>query len=173
MRSFRYFAPLPTHSDLCLSAEGCTGNRMHSYKHRTPQHTNFPSFTSKTTSRVVREPHLTHGNKTRICSFTDSRTTICAPCHTLTPTSAASPLVSPCLFTPTSTIPQLQRVPPVIRVTALPRSHVCYSHPVYYSAPLPRSRVFRVSLFRSSLLETGFTVTPPEPGPAPSPASVI
>ena len=53
-RSLRYFAPLPTHSDLCLSADRCTGNRMHTYLHRIPQHITFPSFTSKNTSRMVR-----------------------------------------------------------------------------------------------------------------------
>ena len=90
-RLFRYFAPLPTHSDLCLSADRCTGNRMHLHPNRIPQHTTFQSFIPKNTPRMVREPHRTHGNKTRICSFTDSRTTICAPCHTPTPISTASP----------------------------------------------------------------------------------
>ena len=112
---------MPTHSDLCVSADRCTGNRMHSYQHRIPQHTILPSFTPQNTSRMVREPHRTHGNKTRICSFTDSRTTICAPCHTPTPISTASSLVFHCPFTPTSTIPQPQR--------ASPRSYVSRRYP--------------------------------------------
>ena len=120
--NLRYFAPLPTHSDLCLSADRCTGNRMHTHLHRTPQPNTFPSFTSKNTSRMVREPHRTHGNKTRISSFTDSRTTICALCHTPTPMSTLSPLVFRCPF---HTVPQnnhyLQR--------ASPRSYVSRRHP--------------------------------------------
>ena len=57
------------------------------------------------------------------------------------------------------------RLPPVIRVTALPRALVCHTHTVFHPTPLPRPSV---SL---SLLATGFPVTPPEPGPAPSSAS--
>ena len=71
---------------------------MHTHLHRTPQPNTFPSFIPKTTPRMVREPHRTHGNKTRISSFTDSRTTICALCHILTPTSILSPLVFRCHF---------------------------------------------------------------------------
>ena len=59
------------------------------------------------------------------------------------------------------------RISPVIRVTALPWAHVCHICTVYYPAPLPCSRV----CFSLSLFVTGFPVTPPEPGPAPSPAS--
>ena len=59
------------------------------------------------------------------------------------------------------------RLPPVIRVTALPRPNVCHTHPVYHPVPLPRSRVFRVSLLRSLRLD--FRLHPP--GPAPSQAS--
>ena len=47
-RPFRYYAPLPTHSDLCSSADRCSGNRMHSYQHRTPRHNTFPSFDPNT-----------------------------------------------------------------------------------------------------------------------------
>ena len=57
------------------------------------------------------------------------------------------------------------RLPPVIRVTALPRAHVCHTHTVYYPTPLPRPSVSR------AFPPTGFPVTPPEPGPAPSQAS--
>ena len=57
------------------------------------------------------------------------------------------------------------RLPPVIRVTALPRAHVCYTHTVYYPTPLPRPSVSR------AFPPTGFPVTPHEPGPAPSQAS--
>ena len=71
---------------------------MHTHLHRTPQPNTFPSFNSKNTPRMVREPHRTHGNKTRISSFTDSRTTICALCHTPTPMSTLSPLVFRCPF---------------------------------------------------------------------------
>ena len=71
---------------------------MHTHLHRTPHPNTFPSFNSKNTSRMVREPHRTHGNKTRISSFTDSSTTICAPCHTPTPMSTLSPLVFRCPF---------------------------------------------------------------------------
>ena len=53
-RSLRYFAPLPTHSDLCLSADRCTGNSMHPYPHRTPQHTISPSLPPI---------HVTHGTR--------------------------------------------------------------------------------------------------------------
>ena len=142
---------------------------------------------------MVREPHRTHGNKTRISSFTDSRTTTCAPCHTPTPISTLSPLVfrcpshtavqnihflqraspghtchgvtpGPCMYNShrllPSTVPRSRvfrlslsvytdvhnitkppRLPPVIRVTALPRAHVCHTHTVYHSGPLPRSYV--------------------------------
>ena len=71
---------------------------MHTHLHRTPQPNTFPSFTSKNTPRMVREPHRTHGNQTRISSFTDSRTTICALCHIPTPISILSPLVFRCHF---------------------------------------------------------------------------
>ena len=121
---------------------------MHTYLHRTPHPNTFPSFTPKNTSRMVREPHRTHGNKTRISSFTDSRTTRCALCHTPTPMSTLSPLVFLCSFTPTSTNSLPQRAPLVIRVTALPQALVCHTHTVYYPTPLPRSSVSRVSLFR-------------------------
>ena len=79
IRSFRFFTPMPR-IDICLSADRFTGTRTHPYQHRTPQLTISPSFTTKTRSRMVCESHRTHGNKTRISSFTDPRTTICAPC---------------------------------------------------------------------------------------------
>ena len=120
---------------------------MHLHPHRIPHHTTFPSFITKNTPRMVREPHRTHGNKTRISSFTESRTTICTTCHPPIPSNTASPLVFPCLFTPTSTKSQRQRAPPpVIRVTALPRALVCHTHTVYYPTPLPRPSVSRASL---------------------------
>ena len=143
---------------------------MHTHLHRTPQPNTFPSFTPKNTSRMVREPHRTHGNKTRISSFTDSRTTICALCHTPTPMSTLSPLVFLCSFTPTFTNSLPQRVSPlVIRVTALPQALVCHTRTIYHPTPLPRSSASRVSLFRPPC--DRIPVTPPEPGPAPSPAS--
>ena len=121
---------------------------MHTHLHRTPQPNTFPSFTSKNTPRMVREPHRTHGNKTRISRFTDSRITICALCHTPTPISIPSPLVFRCYF---HTVVQNKHLPQrastlVIRATALPQALVCHTHTVYYPTPLPRSSVSRVSL---------------------------
>ena len=143
---------------------------MHTHLHRTPQPNTFPSFTPKNTPRMVREPHRTHGNKTRISSFTDSRTTICALCHTPTPISILSPLVFRCHF---HTVVQnkhlLQRASTGhTRRGVTPGPFVCHIHTVYYPTPLSRPSVSRVSL---SLSATGFPVTPPEPGPAPSSAS--
>ena len=117
---------------------------------------------------MVREPHRTHGNKTRICSLPDSRTTRCAPCHTPTPIYTASPLVFRCHFhTVVQNIHFLQRASPGHTCHGVtPGPCMSYSHRLL-PRTIPRSRVFRLSL----LLATGFPVTPPEPGPAPSPAS--
>ena len=116
---------------------------MHTHLHRTPQPNTFPSFTSKNTPRMVREPHRTHGNKTRISSFTDSRTTICALCHT--PMSTLSPLVFLCSFTPTFTNSLPQRAPPWSYVSRR------YPRPLYVT-PTPFTTQHRhlaqVSLFR-------------------------
>ena len=71
IRFFWFFAPLPTHSGLCLSADRCTGTRMLTQPQRRPQPTLSLSINSNNTSRMVREPHRTHGDKTRISSFTD------------------------------------------------------------------------------------------------------
>ena len=46
--------------------------------------------------------------------------------------------------------------------------HVCHAHTVYYPTPYLAHVSF---VFPLSLFATGFPVTPPEPGPAPSPAS--
>ena len=141
---------------------------MHIHLHRTPQPNTFPSFTSKNTSRLVREPHRTHGNKTRISSFTDSRTTICALCHTPTPMYILSPLVFRCPF---HTIAQnnhpLQRASPGHTCHGVtPGPCMSYPHRLLSNTIPSPNRLSCVSL-----LMTGFPVTPPEPGPAPSPAS--
>ena len=117
---------------------------------------------------MVREPHRTHGNKTRICSFTDSRTTICALCHTPTPLSILSPLVFRCPF---HTVPQnnhyLQRAPPGHTCHGVtPGTCMSYPHRLLSNTIPSPNRLSCVSL-----LMTGFPVTPPEPGPAPSQAS--
>ena len=140
---------------------------MHLQPHRIPQHTTFPSFTSKNTSRMVREPHRTHGNKTRISSFTDSRTTICALCHTPTPLSILSPLVFRCHF---HTVPHnnhyLQRAPPghtCHGVTPGP----CMSHPhrvLPNTAPTPKC-LSCVSFLHAS--RPDFRLHPPSPAPRP------
>ena len=118
---------------------------------------------------MVCESPRTHGNKTRISSFTESRTTICATCHPPIPTNTASPLVFLCPFTPTSTKPLHQRAPSGYTchgVTPGP----CMSHP---HRLLPNTALTSkcLSCFSLSLLATGFPITPPKPGPAPSSAS--
>ena len=142
---------------------------MHTHLHRTPQPTIFPSFTSKNTPRMVREPHRTHGNKTRISSFTDSRTTICALCYTPTPISTFSPLVFRCHF---HTVVQNKHLPQ--RAAPGHTRRGVTPGPLYVtSTPFTtqhRSHV-QVSLVCFSLSATGSPVTPPEPGPAPTSAS--
>ena len=148
---FPVFRSSATHSDLCLSADRCTGTRMHPSQYRTSQPTIPSVFHIPNTSRMVREPHRTHGNKTRIRSFTDSHTTICAPCLSLTPIFTASPLVFLCPFTPSPKIhtthphritpchkipfvtsPTRPTQPARLSVTALPWAPtVCFSHTVY------------------------------------------
>ena len=142
---------------------------MHSHQHRTSPPTPFPSFTSQITSRMVCESPRTHDNKTRISSIMESRTTICATCHPPIPTYTASPLVFLCPFTPTFTKSLPQR--------ASPRSYVSrrYPGPLYVTpTPLTTQHSYHAQaslVFLSSLLATGFPVTPPEPGPVLSPAS--
>ena len=102
---------------------------MHTHLHRTPQPNSFPSFTSKNTPRMVRESHRTHGNKTRISSFTDSRTTY-AHCVIYSHRHPHSHLSSFAVnSTPSSKISTYSNAPPpVIRVAASPRAP-CMSHP--------------------------------------------
>ena len=147
---------------------------MHIHLHRTPQpytvHQRFPVFHPQHTPRMVCESPRTHGNKTRISRFTESRTTICATCHPPIPTKTATPLVFLCPFTPTPTKSLHQR--------ASTRSYVSRRYPgPLYVTPTPFTTQHRsnvqvslVCLFFTRLA-TGFPVTPPEPGPAPSQAS--
>ena len=138
---------------------------MHPHPNRIPQLNTFPSFTSQTTSRMVREPHRTHGNKTRMCSFTDSRTTICARCHTPTPISTLSPLVFRCPFhtTVVQNMYNPQRASPGHTCHGVtPGPCMSHSHRLLPST-VPRSRVFRLPPF----LATGFRLHPPSPAQRP------
>ena len=95
---------------------------------------------------MVCESHRTHGNKTRISSYTDPRTTICAPCfaytvnHSLTsrlslsshtviqnpsrPHTPHATMPPPPIATPPTHPPRPAR----LRVTELPRAY-CMSFP--------------------------------------------
>ena len=130
---------------------------MHTHLHRTPQPNTFPSFTPKNTPRMVREPHRTHGNKTRISSFSESRTTICTTCHPPIPSNTASPLVFLCPITPTPTKSLHQRASPRSYVSRrYPGPCMSCSHRLLPST-VPRSRVFRVISFALRDRISGYT----------------
>ena len=138
---------------------------MHIHLHRTPQ---------PTLSRRSPPTHATHGMRVspnprqqdsdkqflRI-AYHDMHTVS----HAHTDIHSLIPRLSLSVHTDVHNTSTPTRFPPVIRVTALPRANVCHTHSVYYSAPLPRSRVFRVSLFHSS--RQYFRLHPPSPAPRP------
>ena len=168
IRSFRFFAPLPTHSDLCSSADRCTRKPMHSYPHRTPQHTISPSFDHQHTSRMVREPHRTHDNKTRLCSFTVSRTTICAPFFPPTPTYTVSHLVFPFPFHTVAQISPHSNAPPPGHTCQGVTPGPCMSH--LHRFP-PTTFTILTCLSPSSLSFFRLHPTSPAPRPHRPPAS--
>ena len=139
---------------------------MHTHLHRTPQPNTFPSFISKNTLRMVREPHRTHGNKTRISSFTDSRTTICALCYTPTPISTLSPLVFRCHF---HTVVQNKHLPQ--RASPGHTRRGVTPGPLYVtSTPFTtqhRSHVQVSLVCRFHSLRPDFRLHPPSPAPRP------
>ena len=68
------------------------------------------------------------------------------------------------LFTPSSKIfTSSNAPPPVIRVTASPRAHVCHTHTVYYLEPY----LAHASFVFLSFLRQDFRLHPPSPVPLP------
>ena len=125
---------------------------MHSYQHRSP----YLCLSTPTHVTHGMRATRTHVNKTRISSFTDPRTTICATCHSPTPIYTASTLVFLCPFTPTSKISLLQRAPRSYVSRRYPGPCMSCSHRLLPNT-VPRSRVFRVLSFALRDRISGYT----------------
>ena len=144
--NLRYFAPLPTHSDLCLSADRCTGIAcIFTYTvHHSPTFSSLSPPTHATHGmRVSPNPRQQDSDKQFLrIAYHDMHNVLPAytDIHSLTSRLSLS------VYTDVHEITTPTRLPPVIRVTALPRAFVCHTHTVYYPTPLPRSSVSRVSL---------------------------
>ena len=114
---------------------------------------------------MVCESPRTHGNKTRISSIIESRIESRYAQRAIRPHRHTQPHLSSfsvCLHRrPQNHYPNAS--PPVIRVTALPRAHVCHTHTVYYPTPLPRPSISCVYFFHSS--RPDFRLHPPSPAP--------
>ena len=119
---------------------------------------------------MICEPPRTHDNKTRISSYTDPRTTYAQRAFSPTPIYIASPLVFLFPSTPLLKISPHANAPPPGHTCHGVATGPCMSH-LHRLPPTTFTTLTCLSRSSLSLFATGFPVTPPEPGPVPSPAS--